>query len=95
MYQDNTDAFLMYLLYAVAFIVSIFITRAIFSIPKFLRYQRAQIKLMALVAHQNGIAEERIQKILRESDGSTDETSLEFVNKARAKGEAKEIVQTE
>ena len=56
MTQDN---FIVYLIgCGVAFLIGIFITRAIFSIPKFLKLQAAQLEVLVEVAKQQGVKAE-------------------------------------
>ncbi|MES2620577.1 MAG: hypothetical protein V4615_06985 [Bacteroidota bacterium] len=53
----------------IIFFLAIIITRAIFSIPKMLRYQKAQIKLLAMIAGQNKQENSKvIRSIVFESD---------------------------
>lgn len=49
------------------FLVCVYITRAIFCIPRFLRYQRAQIKLLEEIAKVQGVDNNKVQTIIRES----------------------------
>ncbi|MGY3214571.1 hypothetical protein [Mucilaginibacter sp. HD30] len=51
----------------IAFIAGIVVTRLIFSIPRFLRYQRAQIKLLELMAKRQGVDEAPISQIIKDS----------------------------
>ena len=46
------------------FIVGIFITRAIFSIERFLAFQKAQTFLLAKIARQQGTPESEIRDII-------------------------------
>jgi hypothetical protein len=41
--------------YGITFLVGIFITRAIFSIPKFLKLQQAQLQVLTEIAKQQGV----------------------------------------
>jgi hypothetical protein len=60
----NTNEIMVYIIgYTLAFIIAVFITRAIFSIPMFLKCQRMQILLLAEIAKANGVDDERIEKI--------------------------------
>jgi hypothetical protein len=49
------------------FLVCVYITRAIFCIPRFLRYQRAQIKLLEEIAKVQGVDNKKVQTIIKES----------------------------
>jgi len=52
------------ILYLVVLLVSVLITRAIFSIPTFLKYQKAQIFLLAKIARQQNVPEIEIKEIM-------------------------------
>lgn len=85
MTQDN---FIGYLIgYGVAFLIGTFITRAIFSIPKFLRLQKAQLQVLTEIALKQGVKTEVLRSIhafqevdLRET---TNEEKREELEKAR------------
>jgi hypothetical protein len=63
----NSDNVIPYILgYMIAFIIAVFVTRAIFSIPKLLKYQRMQILLLAELAKAQGVDPERIEKIKKD-----------------------------
>lgn len=49
---------------AVAFLICILITRAIFSIPRFLKYQKIQTAIMLEMAERNGMPSERSEELL-------------------------------
>lgn len=51
-------------IYIVSIAVLIFITRLVFSIPQFLRYQKAQTQLLSEIAIEKGVAVSRINEIL-------------------------------
>ncbi|WP_183561756.1 hypothetical protein [Mucilaginibacter sp. SP1R1] len=51
-------------IYLIGAVVLIFVTRLIFSIPTFLRYQKAQTKLLSEIALKNGVEVDRITEIL-------------------------------
>lgn len=59
----DQDFIVAIVLYAIAFIVAIFVTRAIFSIPKFLKLQQAQLQIMTELARQQGVNNEIIKSI--------------------------------
>jgi hypothetical protein len=60
----DINTFFEYLIgYAVVFLICVFITRAIFSIPKFLDLQRAQVHLLSDIALKNGVDPEVVKKI--------------------------------
>jgi hypothetical protein len=63
----NSDNAIPYIFgYIIAFIIAVFVTRAIFSIPKLLKYQRMQILLLAEMAKAQGVDLERIEKIKKD-----------------------------
>jgi len=63
----NPDNAIFYIIgYVIAFVVGVFITRAIFSIPKLLKYQRMQVLLLAELAKAQGVDTERIEKIKKD-----------------------------
>jgi hypothetical protein len=51
------------------FFISLFIFRSIFNIPSFLRYQRAQMKLLEEIAKQQGVDGTKVQSIVSETIG--------------------------
>ncbi len=57
------------LLYVLAFIISIFITKALinwwFKVDKNLYYQETQIKLLSMIARQQGVSNEEIEEAKR------------------------------
>lgn len=56
--QRNTNDYLLYFGAIIFFfIVGVFITRAIFSIPRFLKYQKAQTILLLRIAKNNGLTD--------------------------------------
>jgi hypothetical protein len=65
----GTPEFILFV-YPVIFIVSVIIliltARLVFSIPTFLKYQKAQTKLLAEIAVEKGVAPKRINEILSE-----------------------------
>ena len=65
----GTPEFILFV-YPVIFIVSVIIliltARIVFSIPTFLKYQKAQTKLLAEIAIEKGVAPKRISEILNE-----------------------------
>jgi len=51
------NAVILYVMVCIgAFIAGIFITRAIFSIPKFLRLQEAQLQVLTEIAKKHGVS---------------------------------------
>jgi len=48
------------------FFIGVLITRYIFSINEFLKYQKAQTKLLKQIAIKNGVSDEDISKCLEE-----------------------------
>ena len=70
------------------FIVAIFITRAIFSIPKFLKLQKAQLQMLTEIAIRQGVKPEVIRTIhvfndleLREKSNEETRAELEKAKK--------------
>ena len=63
----GTPEFILFV-YPVIFIVSVVILTAclVFSIPVFLKYPKAQIKLLAEIAIEKGVASKKINEILNE-----------------------------
>jgi cell division protein YceG involved in septum cleavage len=65
----GTPEFILFV-YPVIFIVSVIIliltARIVFSIPTFLKYQKAQTKLLTEIAIEKGVAPKRINEILNE-----------------------------
>ena len=53
-------------IFIVSFIVLILTARIVFSIPAFLKYQKAQTKLLVEIAIEKGVAPQRINEILSE-----------------------------
>lgn len=51
----------------VMFIISLYIIRAVFNIPTLLRYHKAQIKLLELLAKSQKADEESVNRIIGES----------------------------
>ena len=49
--------------YIIVFFIAVFITRAIFSIPKFLKLQEAQLQIITELAKQQGVKSEVIKSI--------------------------------
>ncbi|MEO8886668.1 MAG: hypothetical protein ABI367_11435 [Mucilaginibacter sp.] len=66
--NDFQSALIIYFLVLIAVIlVLIFITRLIFAIPTFLRYQRGQIRLLEEIAKKQGVEEKTVKNIISES----------------------------
>ena len=51
------------------FLINLYIFRAVFNIPSFLRYQRAQIRLLEEMAKTQGVDNTKVQSIISESMG--------------------------
>ncbi len=68
--NKNDELIFSFVGYAIGFIVLsvivIFITRAIFSIPQFLKMQKAQVKLLSEIAIKNGVEPDKISGIINE-----------------------------
>lgn len=58
------DLILPLLIWFVLLVLGIFITRAVFSIPKILKYYKMQTVLLAKIARANGVNETEISKII-------------------------------
>jgi hypothetical protein len=50
--------------YLIGICILIFITRYIFSIPTFLKHQKAQTELLSEIAIEKGVAPKRINEIM-------------------------------
>ncbi len=72
-YSESTEfanQLLIYIVIALAcFLISLYIFRAIFNIPSFLRYQRAQIRLLEELAKNQGVDATTVKSIISESEG--------------------------
>jgi len=73
-YMSVQDEFytqvLMYFAVAfVVFLIFLYIFRSIFNIPSFLRYQKAQTKLLEEIAKKHGVEDSRLKSIVSESVG--------------------------
>jgi hypothetical protein len=84
----NSDNAIIYILgYIIAFIIAIFVTRAIFSIPKLIRLQEAQFEVLVEIAKQQGVSAEILQKIHTSNELSarakTNEEKREELKKAQ------------
>jgi hypothetical protein len=85
----STETLLIYLfILTLGFIVYVYIVRAIFSIPKQIRLQRAQLKMMALIAEQLKADPQVIKEIAEEGDYSLKDdahfSTVEELKKATA-----------
>lgn len=66
--NEFTKAMIMYGLVLLGiFLVLVSITRLIFAIPRFLRYQRAQLKLLEQIAKSQGVEETKVERIMSQS----------------------------
>lgn len=69
--MGSSDQAYTYLIFAiVSFIIGVFITRAVFSIPRILRELKAQTLLTAKIAEKQGVSPQAINKILVEAHGA-------------------------
>ncbi len=60
----NQENFMGYIVaYAISFLIAVFVTRAIFSIPKFLKLQKAQLQVLTEIAIQQGVKAEVLRTI--------------------------------
>jgi uncharacterized protein YybS (DUF2232 family) len=62
----NQDAIILTTIFAyfIGFLISVLITRLVFSIPTFLRYQKAKINILAEMAIKNGVEPDKISGIM-------------------------------
>ena len=51
------------------FIANLYIFRSIFNIPRFLRCQKAQLRILEEIAKNQGVDNTKIANIISESDG--------------------------
>jgi uncharacterized membrane protein YGL010W len=56
--MDSSDVVLYIFGYVLAFIVGVFITRAVFSIPKLIKLQEAQLEILTEIAKKQGVKPE-------------------------------------
>ena len=66
--SDSADAFVYLILSVIGFLLSIYITRAIFSIPAFLRHIKAQTLLLTNIAEKLGVDSNQARKIYYEAE---------------------------
>jgi len=52
-----------------AFVATLYLFRSIFNIPSFLRYQKAQIRLLEEIAKIQGVDGTKVQSIISETHG--------------------------
>ncbi|MDP9078645.1 MAG: hypothetical protein M3O71_14535 [Bacteroidota bacterium] len=77
MTQDNAIAYIFG--YIIAFLIGVFTTRAIFSIPTFLRIQRAKLQVLTEIALQQGVKADIIRSIfLQNGVGAREKTTQEI-----------------
>lgn len=57
------DPVILYIGYALSILIAIFLTRAIFSIPTFLKLQKAQLQVLTEIAIQQGVQAEVLRTI--------------------------------
>jgi len=63
--ENNFESILTYLfILIIAFLIGALLTRLVFSIPKFLKYQKANTLLLIKIARQKGVAENELDLIL-------------------------------
>jgi hypothetical protein len=68
----NQVAFQVFLYFALAvgvFIGTLYLFRSIFNIPSFLRYQKAQIRLLEEIAKTQGVDGKTVQGIISKTQG--------------------------
>ena len=67
---DLATTVIVYIAIVIAlFLISLYIFRSIFNIPTFLRYQKAQIRLLEEIARHQGVDGAKVQSIISESSG--------------------------
>ena len=66
--EPNTLILIYIVISFIVLLIVLLIAKAIFSIPKFLRYQRAKIKILTVLAEKNGIKKDQLKVILKEAD---------------------------
>lgn len=59
--------FMYFCVVVAVFFICIYIFRSVFNIPTFLRYQKAQIKLLEEIAKTQGVDGKKVQGIISES----------------------------
>jgi hypothetical protein len=70
--MGSSDQAYTYLIFAIiSFIIGVFITRAVFSIPRILRELKAQTLLTAKIAEKQGVSKDAIDKILVDAHGAS------------------------
>jgi hypothetical protein len=77
LYESEHDQFvtevIMYLAGGfISFIISVYIIRAIFNIPTFIKLQKAQMKLLEEIAKSQGVDSAKVQGIISETVGWND-----------------------
>jgi len=75
MTEDNAIGYIIG--YGIAFLIGIFLTRAIFSIPKFLRIQQAQVQILTEIAIQQGVKSEILEIIHGHNELTTRNKTVE------------------
>ena len=68
--MDSNQQVAYFIGYLLAFIIGVLIMRILFGIPKFMRYQRAKLKLLAMMADKQKVDSNLIKTILYEADHS-------------------------
>ena len=70
MRNDFASAVILYLFVSIIiFFIGLYIFRAVFNIPTFLRYQRTQIRLLEEMAKTQGVDNTKVQSIISENMG--------------------------
>lgn len=59
----SIDPIILYIGYALSILIAIFVTRAIFSIPTFLKIQKAKLQVLTEIAIQQGVNAEVLRTI--------------------------------
>jgi hypothetical protein len=74
LYQSEREEFItelvLYLFCGfIGFIICVYIVRAIFNIPKFIKLQKAQVRLLEEMAKNQGVDGKKVQSIISETYG--------------------------
>lgn len=83
--MGNSDqAYTFFIFAIVSFVIGVFITRAVFSIPRILRELKAQTLLTAKIAEKQGVSKEAINKILTDAHGADASVTQQGIEQAAA-----------
>ncbi|MGY4540063.1 hypothetical protein ACVW0P_004505 [Mucilaginibacter sp. UYNi724] len=62
------ELIVMFVGFLIVFLIAVAITRAIFSIPKFLRMKKAELKILGEMAVKAGVSQDLISGIINEAE---------------------------